>query len=80
MSRWRRHAPGGIVYHVLNRAARRSQVFYGPDDYGLFISLLLDAARRLGASVEEETMDGGVAYSRVPGRVATSYRDGWLPQ
>ncbi len=51
MSRWRRHAPGGIVYHVLNRAAKRSQIFFGPDDYGLFIALLFDAARRLGMRV-----------------------------
>jgi uncharacterized cupin superfamily protein len=37
------------------------------------------AAKRHGASVEEDTTDGGVAYSRVPGREPTAYRDGWLP-
>jgi hypothetical protein len=25
-------------------------------------------------------MDGGVAYASVPGREATAYRDGWLPE
>ncbi len=38
-----------------------------------------DVARRHGASVEADTMDGGVAYASVPGREPTAYRDGWLP-
>jgi uncharacterized cupin superfamily protein len=38
-----------------------------------------EAARRHGASVEEDTLDGGVAYARVPPREPTNYRDGWLP-
>jgi mannose-6-phosphate isomerase-like protein (cupin superfamily) len=38
-----------------------------------------EAARRHGASVAAETMDGGEAYASVPGREPTSYRDGWLP-
>jgi uncharacterized cupin superfamily protein len=38
-----------------------------------------EVAKRHGASVDEDTMDGGVAYSRVPGRERTAYRDGWLP-
>jgi uncharacterized cupin superfamily protein len=38
-----------------------------------------EAAKRHGASVEEDTRDGGVAYSRLPGRTPTAYRDGWLP-
>jgi uncharacterized cupin superfamily protein len=38
-----------------------------------------EAARRHGASVDEDTMDGGVAYARVPGRTPTAYREGWLP-
>ena len=46
-----------------------------PDSLGFPVD---DAAWRLGASVEEETTDGCVAYRTVPGRVATSYRDGWL--
>jgi mannose-6-phosphate isomerase-like protein (cupin superfamily) len=38
-----------------------------------------DAAKRHGASVEADTMDGDVAYGRVPPRLPTAYRDGWLP-
>jgi mannose-6-phosphate isomerase-like protein (cupin superfamily) len=36
-------------------------------------------AQRHGASVEADTMDGGAAYSSVPGREPAAYRDGWLP-
>jgi uncharacterized cupin superfamily protein len=38
-----------------------------------------EAARRHGASVEEGTLDGGVAYASVPPRRPTAYREGWLP-
>ena len=38
-----------------------------------------EVARRHGASVEEDTMDGGVAYDAVPARQPTAYRAGWLP-
>src|SRR5260221_10944632 len=39
-----------------------------------------DAAKRHGASVDEDTRDGGVAYASVPSRKRTAYRDGWLPE
>jgi uncharacterized cupin superfamily protein len=39
-----------------------------------------DVAKRHGASVAEDTTDGGVAYASVPSRKRTSYRDGWLPE
>jgi hypothetical protein len=39
-----------------------------------------EVAKRYGASVEEDTMDGGVAYASVPRREPTAYRDGWLPE
>jgi len=39
-----------------------------------------EVARRRGASVEEDTTDGGVAYASVPSRQRTVYRDGWLPE
>ena len=39
-----------------------------------------EVAKRHGASVEEDTMDGGVAYARAPRREPTAYRDGWLPE
>jgi uncharacterized cupin superfamily protein len=38
-----------------------------------------DVAKRHGASVEQDTMDGGVAYANVPSREPSAYRDGWLP-
>jgi uncharacterized cupin superfamily protein len=38
-----------------------------------------DVARLHGASVEEDTLDGGVAYDPLPPRRRTAYRDGWLP-
>jgi uncharacterized cupin superfamily protein len=38
-----------------------------------------EAARRYGASVAQETEDGGVAYASVPPREPAAYRDGWLP-
>ena len=39
-----------------------------------------ETARRHGASVDEETADGGVAYGSVTGREPTAYRAGWLPE
>ncbi len=38
-----------------------------------------EAAARQGASVEQETTDGGEAYATVPPRQPAAYRDGWLP-
>jgi hypothetical protein len=38
-----------------------------------------DVAQRHGASVEADTMDGGVAYAKVPPRRPTAYADAWLP-
>jgi putative transposase len=40
MPRQSRHAPGGIVYHVLNRAAGRKELFAKPDDYAAFFRVL----------------------------------------
>ncbi len=38
-----------------------------------------EVARRHGASVEADTLDGGEAYASIPPRRPTAYRDGWLP-
>jgi hypothetical protein len=38
-----------------------------------------DTAKRHGASVDEDTMNGGVAYAALPPREPTAYREGWLP-
>jgi uncharacterized cupin superfamily protein len=39
-----------------------------------------EVAKRHGASVEEDTTDGGVAYASVPRRQPAPYREGWLPE
>ena len=39
-----------------------------------------EVAKRRGASVEKNTMDGGVAYASLPRREPTAYRDGWLSE
>jgi uncharacterized cupin superfamily protein len=49
----------------------------GHDELGFPVD---ETARRYGASVEKETMDGGAAYERLPPREPTAYRDGWLPE
>jgi uncharacterized cupin superfamily protein len=49
----------------------------GPDSIGFPAD---EVAKRHGASVEEETTDGGVAYAAVPNRRSTAYREGWLPE
>jgi putative transposase len=41
MPRQARRAPGGIIYHVLNRAAGRGNLFDGDDDYAAFIGVLV---------------------------------------
>jgi uncharacterized cupin superfamily protein len=38
-----------------------------------------EVAKRHGASVEEDTTDGDIAYARVPSREPTAYHEGWLP-
>jgi uncharacterized cupin superfamily protein len=49
----------------------------GQDSLGFTVD---EVAKRHGASVEEDTMDGGVAYAPFPRREPTAYRDGWLPE
>ena len=48
-----------------------------PDSLGFTVE---EVARRHGASVADDTMDGGVAYDPLPPRGRTAYRDGWLPE
>ena len=40
MPRQARHAPGGVIYHVLNRAAGRRELFSDEADYAAFIRVL----------------------------------------
>ena len=48
-----------------------------PDSLGFTAD---EAAKRHGASVEEDTTDGDVAYASVTPREPTAYREGWLPE
>ncbi|HUV70627.1 MAG TPA: transposase, partial [Terracidiphilus sp.] len=47
MPRWPRAAIGGTVYHVLNRANARMQIFDNRGDYELFEQVLAEAHRRV---------------------------------
>jgi len=47
MPRTARLAPGGIIYHVCNRAVARLTLFEKPADYQAFEQVLLEAHRRL---------------------------------
>lgn len=47
MPRRPRHAPGGLVYHVLNRANRRGRIFHKDRDYEAFEAVLEAAAGRV---------------------------------
>ena len=42
MSRTARQAPGGIVYHVLNRAVARLPLLEKPGDYDAFVRVLAE--------------------------------------
>jgi uncharacterized cupin superfamily protein len=48
-----------------------------PDSLGFTVD---EVAKRHGASVEEDTTDGDLAYASVPRRETTAYQDGWLPE
>src|SRR6476469_5867389 len=46
MPRRPRVATGGVVYHVLNRAAGRLTLFRKDEDYAAFLRVLCEACRR----------------------------------
>jgi putative transposase len=47
MARTLRYAPGGFVYHVLNRAVARLPLFQKDGDYQAFERVLAEALQRL---------------------------------
>jgi putative transposase len=47
MARGLRVAPGGFVFHVLNRASHRRTIFETPGDYADFVRLLFEARERV---------------------------------
>lgn len=51
MARRRRRVPGGVLYHVLNRSAKRSLLFAAEQDYFAFERLLLEAKRRYAIQI-----------------------------
>jgi putative transposase len=48
MPRAHRVASGGVVYHVLNRANARRQLFVQDGDYQAFEQVLMEARERVG--------------------------------
>ena len=71
----RRHngATGGLVFHVLNRGVRRSNLFRTPGDYAAFLAVLKVAAARVAMRV--------LAYVLMPNHwhlVLWPYNDGDL--
>lgn len=51
MPRAARNCPGGMVFHVLNRANARLTIFRTAADYAAFEAILADAVRRVGMRV-----------------------------
>ena len=47
MPRGPRYAPGGMIFHVLNRGVGRSTLFHKPDDFLAFERILADALVRV---------------------------------
>lgn len=47
MGRPQRLAAGGVIYHVLNRAAGRRRIFEQPGDYSAFETVLAEAHERM---------------------------------
>jgi putative transposase len=47
MPRQARNAPGGLVYHVLNRANGRLRLFRKDEDYLAFEQVMIDAHARV---------------------------------
>jgi putative transposase len=47
MPRQARHAPGDLVYHVLNRAAGGMKLFRGSEDYAAFLRVLAETMEQI---------------------------------
>lgn len=47
MARTPRKAPGGYIYHVLNRSANGMKIFRDPDDYAIFEQVLMEIHQRV---------------------------------
>ena len=80
MPRRARAAPGGLVYHVLNRSAGGVKLFRTPKDFGAFHDLLLEAHERLPLPILAWCVMGThwhfVARPRADGDLTAFFR--WL--
>ena len=47
MPRAQRQSPGGLVYHVLNRANARQRIFEGSSDYEMFERILVEGLAKI---------------------------------
>jgi hypothetical protein len=61
MPRTARIAPGGIIYHVLNRAVGKSTLFRGTRDYDAFQRCLASSHRFIRYSVVDQPMRQGLS-------------------
>ena len=80
MGRPKRAAPGGWVYHVLNRANGRLPIFEQDEDFAAFERVLLEALERTGTRLLSYCLMGNhwhmVVWPREDGELSRFV--GWL--
>jgi len=80
MPRIARVAPGGLVYHVLNRAVGRIRLFRQDSDFAAFERIMIEAHRRVGLRLCAWCVMGNhwhfVAWPRQDGELSAFFR--WL--
>jgi uncharacterized cupin superfamily protein len=75
------HCPPNTKHVIIGAGSGPSLVIaIGARERDLLGFTVNEVARRHGASVDEDTTDGGVAYALVPPREPTAYRYDWLPE
>ena len=58
MSRTARKAPGGMVYHVINRGVGRQTLFHKHEDYAAFERVMAEAYQRLPTRILSYCLTG----------------------
>jgi putative transposase len=80
MPRIARHTPGGIIYHVLNRANGRLRLFKKEQDFAAFERVLIEAHRRTPIRILDWCIMGNhfhlVLWPRLDGELTRFMR--WL--
>ena len=51
MPRRRQEGTGGLIFHVINRGAKRAELFSTPSDYRAFENLVIETKRRIPISL-----------------------------